>query len=166
LPVEVIVETNPAFCAACMHELQDRQPVDPRQFAELSAVRRLLMHPCMLKLTSLALLASLTGCVVTTTDDPDSSLFVSNDSDFEIHEMYVTEVSSPTWGGNLLGGSILFPGESMELGLDCNTYDAMLIDETGAVCEIQNVDLCFDEADWIITNRSCAVFEALAAKVK
>lgn len=116
----------------------------------------------MQKLASLALLA-LGGCVVTTTDDLDSSLFVSNDSDFEIHEMYVTEIESPTWGPNLLSGSILFPGQDMQLALDCNTYDAMLIDETGAVCEIQGVDLCFDDADWIITNRSCAVFEARAA---
>lgn len=115
----------------------------------------------MLKLACLAV--SLSACVVTTTDDLDSSLFVSNDSSFEIHEMYVTEIDSPTWGPNLLDRSILFPGEQMELALDCNTYDAMLIDETGASCEIQNVDLCFDTADWIITNRSCKVFEARAA---
>ena len=116
-------------------------------------------------LASLAVLGSaLGGCVVTTsTDDYDSSLSVSNESDFEIHEMYVTEIDSPTWGPNLIESSILLPGESMKLALDCNTYDAMLIDETGAVCEIQNVDLCFDDADWIITNRACAVFEARAA---
>lgn len=101
--------------------------------------------------------------MVTTTDDFDSSLHVSNDSSFEIHEMYVTEIDSQTWGPNLLSGSILFPGEVMDLALDCNTYDALLIDETGASCEIQNVDLCFDDADWIITNRSCKVFEARAA---
>jgi hypothetical protein len=115
----------------------------------------------MLKLACLAV--SLSACVVTTTDDLDSSLFVSNDSSFEIHEMYVAEIDSPTWGPNLLDRSILFPGEQMELALDCNTYDALLIDETGASCEIQNVDLCGGTADWIITNRSCQVFEARAA---
>ena len=114
----------------------------------------------MLKLACLAV--ALTGCVVVT-DEPDSSLVVSNDSSFEIHEMYVTEIDSPTWGVNLLDRSILFPGQQLELGLDCNTYDAMLVDETGASCEIQNIDLCFDDADWIITNRSCQVFEARAA---
>jgi hypothetical protein len=111
----------------------------------------------MRNLASLAVVAALGGCVVTT--EADSSLFVSNDSDFEIHEMYVTEIDSPTWGGNLLAGSILFPGDSMQLGLDCNVYDAMLIDETGASCEIHDIDLCFDDADWIITNRSCDVFD-------
>jgi hypothetical protein len=51
----------------------------------------------------------------------------------------------------------------MTLGLDCGTYDAMLIDETGAICEIQGLDLCYENADWIIRNNSCAVFEQRAA---
>lgn len=106
------------------------------------------------------LLTTATGCVVA---DGDSALFVANDSDFEIHEMYVTPIESPTWGPNLLRGSILLPGDSMELAVDCGTYDALLIDETGAACEVSTIDLCFDTADWIITNRSCAVFEARAA---
>lgn len=108
----------------------------------------------------LALTTAATGCVIA---DGDSSLFVANDSDFEIHEMYVTPIESPTWGPNLLRGSILFPGDSMQLAVDCGTYDALLIDETGAACEVSTIDLCFDTADWIITNRSCAVFEARAA---
>ena len=115
----------------------------------------------MLKLALLASLASVAGCVVT--DGTDSSLFVANDSDFEIHEMYVTEIDNPTWGPNLLRGQILFPGDSMELALGCGTYDTMLVDETGAFCEVQNVDLCFEDADWIIRNNTCAVFEARAA---
>lgn len=112
--------------------------------------------------TSFALLLTVasTACVITPTD---SSLYVENRSDFEIHEMYVTDVDSSTWGPNLLRGDILMPGESMFLGLECGTYDAMLIDETGAVCEVANVDLCYDDADWIIRNTSCTVFEARAA---
>jgi hypothetical protein len=113
--------------------------------------------------TSIALLVGLSasGCVVTT--DEDSSLLVDNQSDFEIHEMYVTDVDSPTWGPNLLTGTVLFPGDSMLLAIDCGIYDAMLIDETDAICEVHNIDLCFDDADWIIRNNTCAVFEARAA---
>ena len=113
-------------------------------------------------LTSLAVVASLaaSGCVIT---DRDSSLLVSNHSDFEIHEMYVTDVSSPTWGPNLLRGDILMPDESLYVMLECGTYDALLIDETGAQCEVSNVDLCYEDADWIIRNTSCAVFEQRAA---
>jgi hypothetical protein len=111
-------------------------------------------------LTSLALAATVSGCVIS---NEDSSLLVSNRSDFEIHEMYVTPIDSPSWGENLLGGSVLYPNESMYVGLECGTYDAMLIDETGAVCEVMNVDLCFEDADWIIRNSSCAVFQERAA---
>jgi len=110
-------------------------------------------------IVSLAAIAcAATGCVTS-----DSSLLVSNRSDFEIHEMYVTPIESPSWGPNLLHGDILFPGESTYVGLDCGTYDAMLIDETGAVCEVSTLDLCFDDADWIIRNSSCSVFEKRAA---
>ena len=50
-------------------------------------------------IASLGCLAALaSGCVVTAGDGADASLLVSNHSDFEIHEMYVTEVGSPTWG--------------------------------------------------------------------
>jgi hypothetical protein len=76
--------------------------------------------------------------------------------------MYVTAVRSPSWGPNLLHGDILFPGESLYISLDCGTYDALLIDETGAACEVFDLDLCFDDADWIIRNTSCSVFEARA----
>ena len=92
----------------------------------------------------------------------DSALFVTNDSDFEIHEMYVTDVRSSSWGPNLLDGEILFPGESLTLGVACGTYDALLIDETNASCEVSNLDLCYENADWVIRNTSCAVFEERA----
>jgi hypothetical protein len=113
-----------------------------------------------LRTTSLALALALgvasSACVITETD---SSLYVANYSDFEIHEMYVTPIESPSWGPNLLGSDVLFPGGSMYVALECGTYDAMLVDETGAICEVQDLDLCFDDADWIIRNTTCAVFD-------
>lgn len=116
----------------------------------------------MRTLISIAALACFaTGCVVTAASD-DSSLLVSNHSDFEVDEIYVTAVNSSSWGPNLLN-STLFPGESVYVGIDCGTYDAMLIDENGDACEINDVHLCFDDADWVIHNKSCALFEARAA---
>jgi hypothetical protein len=107
-----------------------------------------------------ACVAAASGCVIA---DHDSSLFVENRSDFEIHEMYVTPIDSISWGDNLLGGDVLMPRESMYIGLECGTYDALLIDELGFACEVNAIDLCFDDADWIIRNSSCAVFEQRAA---
>ena len=89
---------------------------------------------------------------------------VENRSDFEIHEIYVTPIHSATWGENLLPfDDVLMPGDSAWVGLENGRYDAMLVDEFGAACEVFDVDLTFDDADWIITNRSCALFEARAA---
>jgi hypothetical protein len=110
-----------------------------------------------------ALCLATSACVINS-DGSDSSLLVANHSDFEVHEIYVTDVGRQSWGPNLLDEDVLFPGESMMVSIGCGTYDALLIDETGAACEVFNLDLCFDDADWIIRNNSCSVFEARAAE--
>lgn len=111
-----------------------------------------------------ALTTLTTGCVIVD-DNNDSSLLVVNQSDFTIYELYVTPIGNQSWGPNLLGGDVLFPNESINLGIECGTYDALLVDETNAMCEVNNLDLCFDDADWIIRNNSCAVFEARAKEM-
>jgi hypothetical protein len=106
-------------------------------------------------------LAAAAGCVAS--DDStinDASLRVTNQSDFAISEIYLTDVGSRDWGPNLLRGDVLLPGEDLVLGVDCGRYDALLVDETGVDCEIDNVDLCLNDADWVIRNNTCTVFGA------
>ena len=117
--------------------------------------------PSILIVVSAALFA---GCVIETNTPSDSTLEVRNNSDFEIHEMYVTGVGSPTWNRNLLGNDVLFPGERLSVGINCGTYDALLIDETNAQCELHAIDLCFANAAWEIRNDTCAVFQARLAE--
>jgi len=102
-----------------------------------------------------------TGCVFT--DDADGTLDVRNRSDYTIVELYVTDVGNRDWGPNLLYGDVLYPGESISVRVDCGTYDAMLVDETAARCEVLNLDLCFDDADWVIRNDTCNVFNLVPA---
>jgi hypothetical protein len=105
---------------------------------------------------------ALVGC--TTSDPgPDATLRVQNSSDFAIVELHLTSVGSSTWGPNLLGSDILLPGESLTLGVDCGHYDALLVDEDDVDCEIDNIDLCLNDADWIIRNNTCTVFGAARA---
>jgi hypothetical protein len=109
--------------------------------------------------------ASLIGC--TTDDGPDSILHVENRSDFSIVTLQVAPVGTSSWGPNLLRGDELLPDESIDLGVACDTYDARLVDETGVDCELHSVDLCLNDADWIIRNETCVQFrEAAAAKAK
>ena len=63
----------------------------------------------------------------------------------------------------MLDGDGLAPGESLVLGIDCGTYDALLIDEQGVDCQINDIDLCLDDANWIIRNNTCGVFGAASA---
>jgi hypothetical protein len=96
-------------------------------------------------------------------DSSDGALRVRNESDFAITEIRVTSVGSTTWGPNLISGDILAPGESLTVSVTCDTYDALLVDESGAQCTIHDVDLCFNSADWIIQNDTCPVFAAAQA---
>jgi hypothetical protein len=103
----------------------------------------------------------------------DASLRVENQSDFDIVELHVTSVGSSTWGSNLLGGNPLAPGSSVVIGVSCDTYDALLVDDSGVDCQLHSVDLCLNDAAWIIQNDTCTTFgaakaarEAEAAKAK
>jgi hypothetical protein len=99
------------------------------------------------------------GC----TDSGDASLRVENRSDYAIIEIHVTPVGKASWGRNLLDGDTLEPGESMVLGADCGIYDALLVDEAGVDCQVDNINLCLNDARWIIRNNTCTVFGAAKA---
>ena len=101
-----------------------------------------------------------TSCLVVD-DDPvivdrgeDSSLTIENESNFALAEIRVTRDTSSSWGPNILAGDILLPGESLTVLLDCDVYDALVVDEDGFGCELLGLDLCFDDAVWVITNRT------------
>ena len=100
------------------------------------------------------------GCAVQGDGIADATLEVSNDSDFVIEELYLTDVDSSSWGGNLLRGDVLFPDESFVLAVDCGFYDALLVDESGVECELHDLDLCLNDALWVINNNTCSVFGA------
>jgi hypothetical protein len=95
----------------------------------------------------------------------DATLRVINQSDFVITDIYLTEIDNPDWGPNLLRGDVLLPGEELLLGVRCDFYDALLIDEDGVECEIFNIDLCLNDARWVIRNNTCAVFEKKAREM-
>ncbi|HEU4726363.1 MAG TPA: hypothetical protein VFT22_00675 [Kofleriaceae bacterium] len=93
----------------------------------------------------------------------DATLRVENRSDFPIVELYVAPVGSSHWGDNLLHGDPLDPGDSFVLGVTCDTYDALLVDNAGVDCQLDAIDLCLNNADWIIHNSTCVSFGAAKA---
>jgi hypothetical protein len=121
----------------------------------------------MTTLRSLACVAAALGSLAiagcTTSSGPDATLRVQNSSDFEIVELHLVSVGNPNWGPNLLGNDSLRPGESITLGVNCDFYDALLIDETDVECKLYDLDLCLNDADWVIRNNTCTVFAAAKA---
>jgi len=94
-------------------------------------------------------------------DDGDSTLLVINQSDFAIEEIHIVPIDSSGWGPDLTGGDILLPEEEMLLSdIPCDFYDVLMVDETGLECQVLDIDLCFDDATWVIDNDTCDVFEA------
>ena len=121
----------------------------------------------LLSLVSVLALSSMTtGCIISTDEDADdSTLLVVNDSDYAIFELNLVEEYSDSWGRNYVGAEGLYPGEDILLvDIECDFYDARLIDEDDNVCELYGIDLCFDDATWYITNNTCDVFTAKGDK--
>jgi hypothetical protein len=105
------------------------------------------------------------GCIIVD-DDGDSTLTIVNDSDFVLTEIRVarTDVNEP-YGPNLIPAD-LFPGEEIVIGLDCDFYDVQIVDELGAVCELIDFDLCFDDAIWFVTNSQLAACDGFAQRIE
>lgn len=116
----------------------------------------------ILSLVSVLALSSMAaGCIVHTGDEDtdDSTLLVINDSDYFIDVLNIVDVGADTWGRNYVGAAGLAPGEDILVtDIECDYYDTRLIDETGAECILYDVDLCFDNAEWIIRNNTCDIF--------
>ena len=96
------------------------------------------------------------GCIITT--DGDSSFTIRNSSDYVIEYIYVSPSDSSSWGPDLLGGDVLYPGESLTVDyLDCDYYDVMVVDEFGVECILETEYLCFDDGYWRITNTTLGI---------
>ncbi len=89
----------------------------------------------------------MTACVVAT---DDSTLTIENRSSYVLTEIYVAAVDDPSWGPNLLVDD-LFPGEDLIVtDFDCDTYDVLVVDETGVECELDGIDLCANDEYWTV----------------
>lgn len=110
-----------------------------------------------MKLAPLALViaAAASACGI---ENGHSDLNVVNSSDFTINKLYVTDVGSATWGPNLLGDVPLVPDQSITLDVVYGTYDALLVEDSGANCKLSSIEMRADDPTWVITNTTCNVF--------
>ena len=109
------------------------------------------MRTPALALALVLALAATPACVA----GGDSSFTVANESSYVLEEVNLSPEGAFSWGRNLLGGDVLFPGEALTVDfVDCDYYDARVIDNTNLECVLYGLDLCFDDALWVIDNRT------------
>jgi hypothetical protein len=93
------------------------------------------------------------ACIVI---DGDSSLTIANRSSRVLDEVHLAEPGDPDWGRDLLPG-VLLPGQDLViLGIDCDYYDVLVVDEDGASCVLPSLHLCFDDHRWTVTDATLA----------
>lgn len=107
-----------------------------------------------------ALLAMLVAAGAAEARRSDSEVTFVNRSSWDIYEIYLSAVDEDEWGPDQLEEGILESGASFLLyGIPCDDYDVLLIDEDGDDCVLEDVDLCGDSEEWVITDEDLLACE-------
>lgn len=101
-------------------------------------------------LSALVIMVASASCILVVEDDP--ILTVINDSSFIIEEIRLAGPGDVRFGRDLTGLDALFPGEAIDIELDCDEYDVFFQDEFGTECVLVGIDVCFNGAVFRITN--------------
>jgi len=100
----------------------------------------------ILRLSTALLALSMSSVAVAGT-----TVVVSNQSSYDVHNLYLSSSSSPSWEADRLGDIVLSTGSTFALaGIECDTYDVKIVDEDGDNCEIKGVPLCTESETWVI----------------
>ena len=92
-----------------------------------------------------------TGCVVSDDGDDinDATFTISNQSSYFLDEIHLAPIDSRSWGADLV--DTLAPGEDLVItDIRCDTYDVLVVDETGVECTLQSIDMCANDDHWVI----------------
>lgn len=91
----------------------------------------------------------------------DARVVIVNQSDWEIHQLFLSSVDEYEWGPDQLGDEIIEVGGRFTLRrIPCDNYDVQIIDEDGDVCVVGGVPLCGGKDTWVITNKDLLTCQA------
>ncbi|HET9768276.1 MAG TPA: hypothetical protein VFS60_15590 [Thermoanaerobaculia bacterium] len=89
---------------------------------------------------------------------------VTNRTDWEIHELYLSPVDDENWGPDQLRDEVIGKDESFTLvGVPCDEYDVKIVDEDDDACIVAQVDICGENHQWTITSDDLLQCEAASA---
>lgn len=105
-----------------------------------------------LGLSALALVFLMTaGAFTTVPKGATRTITVTNKCAFSIDRIYISEVDDAEWGNDILDADeILAPGASVDIEIECGTWDVKLIAEDGSSCEVAAVEMCSADI-WEVT---------------
>jgi hypothetical protein len=90
-----------------------------------------------------------TGCVASDDGSTDATFTISNQSSYYLDEIRLAPIDSRSWGADLVDS--LAPGEDLVItDIRCDTYDVLVVDETGVECTLQSIDMCANDDNWVI----------------
>jgi hypothetical protein len=81
-----------------------------------------------------------------------------NQSDVDLHGLFLSPVDAGEWGPDQLEGDVLEArGGTFRLArLPCGRWDIRIVDAVGDACVVEVVDLCKGEGIWKLTNKHLA----------
>lgn len=98
------------------------------------------------------------GCVASDNGLPpnDATFTISNQSSYFLDEIRLAPIDSRSWGEDLV--DTLAPGEDLVItDIRCGTYDVLVVDDTGVECQLQSIDMCANDDNWVITDTTLDV---------
>ncbi|MES1241519.1 MAG: hypothetical protein ABUT39_07860 [Acidobacteriota bacterium] len=82
-----------------------------------------------------------------------ANVTVHNNSEFAIHNFFLSPSEQNHWGADQLGDDVIGKGAKFTLtDIPCNNYDVKLVDEDGDECVVSDVDICGGNGNWNITD--------------
>lgn len=78
---------------------------------------------------------------------------VHNNSEFAIHNFFLSPSEQDHWGPDQLGDQVIGQGDQFTLtDIPCDNYDVKLVDEDEDECIVPDVDICGGNGHWNITD--------------
>jgi hypothetical protein len=117
-------------------------------------MKYILKFPLLILILCLAVGLGLTSLKSPT--QSESRIKIVNKSSWAIDHIYFSPVDKNTWGKDILAkDEVLEPNESIMVLVDCDIWDVKFIAIDGAVCIVEDVDICEVEGVWTIDDMGC-----------
>ena len=97
------------------------------------------------------LLAGLAPATATAQHRGHYTLFIENDSRYDIYYLYLSRTLEDNWGSDQLGNEVLDSGETFALGnIPAGEYDVKFVDEDDDACVLNDITI-INDTEWRLT---------------